>query len=262
MAPVKIYTTPFCPYCVRAKSLLGKKGVPFEEVDVMMDDKARKEMLERSGGARTVPQIFIGDTHVGGCDELHALDKAVQARFPAGQWNFLRRPDGQQSRMDTAARVSTKIAGKITPAGGTHEEIADRHAGLFAATCGPLLQNDVERRCRPWRRRLRRRKSARSRARPGRPALPMTLAVEAAQTAVAACAAMPKNYRTTALVTDSVGVPIALVSGDNAAAITQRIAMGKAQLVVKYRMASADAVTQGQDRAEGVCSLMTWRPIR
>jgi glutaredoxin 3 len=76
MAPVKIYTTPFCPYCSRAKSLLGKKGVPFEEVDVMMDDKARKEMLERSGGARTVPQIFIGDTHVGGSDELHELDRA------------------------------------------------------------------------------------------------------------------------------------------------------------------------------------------
>ena len=76
MQPVKIYTTPFCPYCVRAKSLLGKKGVAFEEVDVMMDDKARDEMLARSGGLRTVPQIFIGKTHVGGCDELYALDKA------------------------------------------------------------------------------------------------------------------------------------------------------------------------------------------
>ena len=76
MQPVKIYTTPFCPYCVRAKSLLNKKGVEFEEVDVMMDDKARGEMLSRSGGARTVPQIFIGSTHVGGCDDLYALDKA------------------------------------------------------------------------------------------------------------------------------------------------------------------------------------------
>ena len=76
MQPVKIYTTPFCPYCVRAKSLLGKKGVEFEEVDVMMDDKARSEMLARSGGARTVPQIFIGTTHVGGYDDLYALDKA------------------------------------------------------------------------------------------------------------------------------------------------------------------------------------------
>ena len=75
MKPVLIYTTPICPYCVRAKSLLGKKGVAYEEVDVMMDVKAREQMLERSGGARTVPQIFIGDTHVGGSDELQALER-------------------------------------------------------------------------------------------------------------------------------------------------------------------------------------------
>ena len=76
MKPVTIYTTPICPYCVRAKSLLGKKGVTYDEVDVMMDQKARDEMLAKSGGARTVPQIFIGDTHVGGCDDLYALDDA------------------------------------------------------------------------------------------------------------------------------------------------------------------------------------------
>jgi glutaredoxin 3 len=75
MKPVTIYTTPICPYCVRAKSLLGKKGVAYEEVDVMMDTEARDQMLERSGGARTVPQIFIGDTHVGGSDELYALER-------------------------------------------------------------------------------------------------------------------------------------------------------------------------------------------
>jgi glutaredoxin 3 len=75
MKPVVIYTTPICPYCARAKSLLKKKGVPFDEVDVMMDVKARDEMQAKSGGARTVPQIFIGDTHVGGSDELHALDR-------------------------------------------------------------------------------------------------------------------------------------------------------------------------------------------
>ena len=75
MKPVTIYTTPICPYCVRAKSLLGKKGVAFEEVDVMMDIKARDEMLEKSGGSRTVPQIFIGGTHVGGSDELYALER-------------------------------------------------------------------------------------------------------------------------------------------------------------------------------------------
>jgi glutaredoxin 3 len=75
MKPVRIYTTPICPYCVRAKSLLANKGVAVEEVDVFMDDGARKEMLAKSGGARTVPQIFIGDTHVGGCDELYALER-------------------------------------------------------------------------------------------------------------------------------------------------------------------------------------------
>jgi glutaredoxin 3 len=71
-----MYTTPICPYCVRAKSLLAKKGVAVEEVDVFMDESAREEMLAKSGGARTVPQIFIGDTHVGGCDELYALERA------------------------------------------------------------------------------------------------------------------------------------------------------------------------------------------
>ena len=76
MKPVRIYTTPICPYCVRAKSLLTKKGAPFEEVDIFMDESARDEMLAKSGGARTVPQIFIGDTHVGGCDELYALERA------------------------------------------------------------------------------------------------------------------------------------------------------------------------------------------
>jgi glutaredoxin 3 len=75
MKPVIIYTTPFCPYCVRAKTLLSKKGAAFSEVDVMMDQKALDEMLCKSGGARTVPQIFIGDTHVGGCEELYALDR-------------------------------------------------------------------------------------------------------------------------------------------------------------------------------------------
>jgi glutaredoxin 3 len=75
MKPVRMYTTPICPYCVRAKSLLRKKGVEVEEVDVFMDMGAREEMESKTGGARSVPQIFIGDTHVGGCDELYALEK-------------------------------------------------------------------------------------------------------------------------------------------------------------------------------------------
>jgi glutaredoxin 3 len=75
MKPVRMYTTPICPYCVRAKSLFRKKGVEVEEVDVLMDVDAREEMQNKSGGARSVPQIFIGETHVGGCDELYALEK-------------------------------------------------------------------------------------------------------------------------------------------------------------------------------------------
>jgi glutaredoxin 3 len=75
MKPVRIYTTPFCPYCMRAKALLKKKGVEPEEIDVFMDADARKDMEAQSGGARTVPQIFIGQTHVGGCDDLYALEQ-------------------------------------------------------------------------------------------------------------------------------------------------------------------------------------------
>jgi glutaredoxin 3 len=74
MKPVKIYTTPSCPYCVRAKRLLAKKNVPYEEIDVAADDGARMALIERTG-RRTVPQIFIGDTHVGGSDDLHALEQ-------------------------------------------------------------------------------------------------------------------------------------------------------------------------------------------
>ena len=76
MPKVRIYTTPICPYCVRAKALLTRKGVPFEEIDVYMDADARSDMEKESCGARTVPQIFIGDHYVGGCDQLYELDRA------------------------------------------------------------------------------------------------------------------------------------------------------------------------------------------
>ena len=76
MPKVRIYTTPICPFCVRAKALFAKKGIAFDEVDVFMDADALKEMQAKTSGARTVPQIFIGDRHVGGCDELYALDRA------------------------------------------------------------------------------------------------------------------------------------------------------------------------------------------
>ena len=75
MKPVRMYTTPICPYCVRAKSLLRNKGVEVQEIDIFMDIQAREEMEANTGGARSVPQIFIGDTHVGGCDELYALER-------------------------------------------------------------------------------------------------------------------------------------------------------------------------------------------
>jgi glutaredoxin 3 len=76
MRRVTIYTTPICPHCVRAKALLEKKGAEVREVDVFMDRRARDEMEQKSGGRRTVPQIFIGETHVGGSDDLHALERA------------------------------------------------------------------------------------------------------------------------------------------------------------------------------------------
>jgi len=76
MAKVEIYTSPFCGYCFRAKRLLDSKGVAFEEYDVMMDQAKKREMVDRAGGRSTVPQIFIDDRHIGGCDDLYALDGA------------------------------------------------------------------------------------------------------------------------------------------------------------------------------------------
>lgn len=76
MPKVEIYTKFLCPYCTRAKKLLGDKGVTFEEYDITMGGPKRAEMLERAKGGSTVPQIFINDQHVGGSDDLAALDRA------------------------------------------------------------------------------------------------------------------------------------------------------------------------------------------
>ena len=76
MPPVEIYTTRSCPYCHSAKALLTRKGVAFTEIDLSKTWERRNEMIERANGRTTVPQIFIGATHVGGCDELHALERA------------------------------------------------------------------------------------------------------------------------------------------------------------------------------------------
>ena len=74
MSKIKIYTSMWCPYCTMAKRLLNGKGVEFEEIDVTMNAPERTKMIQLAGGRTSVPQIFIGDTHVGGSDELHALD--------------------------------------------------------------------------------------------------------------------------------------------------------------------------------------------
>jgi glutaredoxin 3 len=76
MPLVDIYTTRFCPYCSAAKALLKRKGVSYSEIDLSNEFGRRKEMIQRTNGRMTVPQIFIGTKHVGGSDELHALERA------------------------------------------------------------------------------------------------------------------------------------------------------------------------------------------
>ena len=75
MPPVVVYTAPFCSYCVSAKALLRRKGVAFTEINVAGAPERRAEMVERAHGYTTVPQIFVGATHVGGCEELYELDQ-------------------------------------------------------------------------------------------------------------------------------------------------------------------------------------------
>jgi glutaredoxin 3 len=74
MPAVEIYSTPYCPYCAWARELLAKKNVPYKDFDVSGNAQLRAEMSKRANGRTTVPQIFIGETHIGGCDELYALD--------------------------------------------------------------------------------------------------------------------------------------------------------------------------------------------
>jgi glutaredoxin 3 len=75
MAEITIYTTEACPYCAAAKALLAKKGAAYTEIDVSYDPAMRRKMMEQAGGRRSVPQVFIGATHVGGSDDLHALEQ-------------------------------------------------------------------------------------------------------------------------------------------------------------------------------------------
>jgi glutaredoxin 3 len=78
MANIVIYSKDYCPYCTKAKALIAQKGFAnsVKEIDITHDEKLQAEMMEKSGGRRTVPQIFINDTHVGGCDDLYALNSA------------------------------------------------------------------------------------------------------------------------------------------------------------------------------------------
>lgn len=76
MQTVEIYTSPLCGYCHAAKKLLSQKGVSFSEIDVLRDPARKPEMVQRSNGRTSVPQIFVGETHVGGCDDLYALERS------------------------------------------------------------------------------------------------------------------------------------------------------------------------------------------
>ncbi|MFO1097737.1 MAG: glutaredoxin 3 [Xanthobacteraceae bacterium] len=76
MAEIEVYTTPICPYCLSAKDLLRRKGVAFLEINVAGEPQRRAEMIARANGRTTVPQIFVGEKHVGGCDDLYALEEA------------------------------------------------------------------------------------------------------------------------------------------------------------------------------------------
>jgi len=87
MAKIEIYTSPFCGFCTAAKRLLGKKNAAFEELDVMLHPKRKREMVARAGGQTSVPQIFIDGEHIGGCDDLFELeaDGELDAKLtPAG----------------------------------------------------------------------------------------------------------------------------------------------------------------------------------
>ncbi len=87
VAKVEIYFSPFCPYCIAARQLLERKGIPFEVIDVLEEPGRRREMIQRARGRTTVPQIFIDGRHVGGSDELHALERAGKLDpllFPGG----------------------------------------------------------------------------------------------------------------------------------------------------------------------------------
>ena len=92
MPRVEIYTKSFCPYCWRAKHLLDEKGIQYEEIAVDFGGEVRQRMIQRARGRTTVPQIFIGERHVGGCDDLVALERAGAARVELVSWARVVKP--------------------------------------------------------------------------------------------------------------------------------------------------------------------------
>ena len=116
MQPVEIYTSPLCGFCHAAKRLLNEKGVSFAEVDVLAQPERKSEMIERANGGRTVPQIFIGDTHVGGCDDLYALERA--GKLDA----LLARTASRPAATTSAAFCSTKTMTSPSPPCGMWRE--------------------------------------------------------------------------------------------------------------------------------------------
>src|SRR5260221_11095851 len=114
MPEIEIYTTRYCPYCHAAKRLLTRKGVEFTEIDVSGDPKGRSEMVARANGRMTVPQIFIGSTHVGGYDDLSALERAgkldpLLGRGDAPAGNGKRPLAGPQARLQPPPRVPDEV---------------------------------------------------------------------------------------------------------------------------------------------------------
>ena len=98
MSPIEIYTIRYCPYCVAAKSLLSRKGVAFTEIDVSGKPQERSRMVARAKGQTTVPQIFIGSTHVGGCDDLYALDQSGRLDALLGRGDASTNSDNKAKR--------------------------------------------------------------------------------------------------------------------------------------------------------------------
>jgi len=121
MAEIELYTTMFCPYCARARALLERKGVGYTEIDIIEEPARRDEMIQRAGGRTSVPQIFINGEHIGGSDELVALDRAgeldaklgstkltVRSRFPAfsSPLRAITSPTSVSSRISCGGRAT------------------------------------------------------------------------------------------------------------------------------------------------------------